>query len=232
VSTDIGRPRLLVVEDDDDIVDPLREGLDREGFDITVARTGRAAMSSLDDVDLVLLDLGLPDIDGTDVCRMLRERSDVPIIVLTARGEELDRVLLLELGADDYVVKPFGLRELVARIRAIRRRVSGGSPGTAFGRSDITTIGKLTIDARARRVVVGAEEIALTPKEFDLLARLAREPGAAVRREQIIEEVWDEHWWGPTKTLDVHIAALRKKLGDPRWITTIRGVGYRLEQLP
>ncbi len=230
--TDIGRPRLLVVEDDDDIVDPLREGLDREGFDITVARTGRAAMSSLDDVDLVLLDLGLPDIDGTDVCRMLRERSDVPIIVLTARGEELDRVLLLELGADDYVVKPFGLRELVARIRAIRRRVSGGSPGTAFGRSDITTIGELTIDARARRVVVGAEEIALTPKEFDLLARLAREPGAAVRREQIIEEVWDEHWWGPTKTLDVHIAALRKKLGDPRWITTIRGVGYRLEQLP
>jgi DNA-binding response OmpR family regulator len=227
-----GRTRLLVVEDDDDIVDPLREGLDREGFDVTVASTGRAAMSSIDDVDLVLLDLGLPDVDGTDVCRMLRERSDVPIIVLTARGEELDRVLLLELGADDYVVKPFGLRELVARIRAIRRRVSGGSSGAAAARSGTTTIGALSIDARARRVTVGDEEIALTPKEFDLLARLAREPGAALRREQIIEEVWDEHWWGPTKTLDVHIAALRKKLGDPRWITTIRGVGYRLEPLP
>jgi DNA-binding response OmpR family regulator len=232
VRTDAGRPRLLVVEDDDDIADPLREGLVREGFDVTVANTGRTAISSIDDVDLVLLDLGLPDIDGTDVCRTLRERSDVPIIVLTARGEELDRVLLLELGADDYVVKPFGLRELVARIRAIRRRVAGGSPGPAGGRSGTTTVGTLTIDARARRVTLGDEEIALTPKEFDLLARLAREPGAAVRREQIIEEVWDEHWWGPTKTLDVHVAALRKKLGDPRWITTIRGVGYRLEPLP
>jgi DNA-binding response OmpR family regulator len=232
VRTDARRPRLLVVEDDDDIVEPLREGLDREGFDITVANTGRAAMTSVDDVDLVLLDLGLPDIDGTDVCRMLRERSDVPIIVLTARGEELDRVLLLELGADDYVVKPFGLRELVARIRAVRRRVSGTASGSADERIGATTIGTLTIDARARRVTVGAEEIALTPKEFDLLARLARDPGAAVRREQIIEEVWDEHWWGPTKTLDVHIAALRKKLGDPRWITTIRGVGYRLEPRP
>ena len=232
MGNDAGRPRLLVVEDDDDIIDALREGLNREGFAVAVATTGRAAMSAIDDVDLVLLDLGLPDVDGTDVCRMLRERSDVPIIVLTARGEELDRVLLLELGADDYVVKPFGLRELVARIRAIRRRVSGGAPGTGTARGNTTTIGALTIDARARRVTMGDEEIALTPKEFDLLARLAREPGAAVRREQIIEEVWDEHWWGPTKTLDVHIAALRKKLGDPRWITTIRGIGYRLEPLP
>jgi DNA-binding response OmpR family regulator len=232
VGVDVTRPRLLVVEDDDDIVEPLQEGLEREGFDVTVANTGREAISLVDDVDLVLLDLGLPDIDGADVCRMLRARSAVPIIVLTARGEELDRVLLLELGADDYVVKPFGFRELVARIRAIRRRISGSSAGAPARGSQVTTIGALTIDPRARRVLVGDEEIALTPKEFDLLARLAEEPGAAVRREQIIEEVWDEHWWGPTKTLDVHIASLRKKLGDPGWITTIRGVGYRLEQLP
>jgi len=227
----VGRPRLLVVEDDEDIVEPLREGLDREGFDITVATTGQAAIGAVDGADLVLLDLGLPDIDGTDVCRLLRDHSDVPIIVLTARGEELDRVLLLELGADDYVVKPFGLRELVARIRAIRRRVAASSNGTARP-ADLTKLDALTIDSRARRVVVRNDEIALTPKEFDLLACLAREPGAAIRREQIIEEVWDEHWWGSTKTLDVHIASLRKKLGDPRWITTIRGVGYRLELHP
>ena len=228
----VGRPRLLIVEDDDDIVEPLREGLDREGFAVTVAPTGQAAIHSVDDVDLVLLDLGLPDIDGTDVCRMLRDRSDVPIIVLTARGEELDRVLLLELGADDYMVKPFGLRELVARIRAIRRRVAAAPSNGTARHADLTKLGALTIDSRARRVVVRDEEIALTPKEFDLLACLARDPGAAVRREQIIEEVWDEHWWGSTKTLDVHIASLRKKLGDPRWITTIRGVGYRLEPHP
>jgi two-component system, OmpR family, response regulator RegX3 len=231
MTVDAGRPRLLVVEDDDDIVEPLREGLEREGFDITVASTGHDAIGSIDGVDLVLLDLGLPDMDGADVCRILRDRSDVPIIALTARDEELDRVLLLELGADDYVVKPFGLRELVARIRAIRRRVSSDSRGVG-SRATAVTVGALTIDVRARRVVVRGEEVALTPKEFDLLARLAEEPGAAIRREQIIEEVWDEHWWGPTKTLDVHIASLRKKLGDPRWITTIRGVGYRLEPLP
>jgi DNA-binding response OmpR family regulator len=232
VSLDAGRPRLLVVEDDDDIVDALREGLDREGFDVTIARSGREVVGAMDGVDLVLLDLGLPDVDGADVCRALRAGSDVPIIILTARGDELDRVLLLELGADDYVVKPFGFRELVARIRAVRRRASGDvrtAPPSGTGEQ---TIGGLTVDARARRVLVHGEEVALTPKEFDLLARLAEDPGAAVRREQIIEEVWDEHWWGPTKTLDVHIASLRKKLGDPSWITTIRGVGYRLEPRP
>ena len=231
VGLDAGRPRLLVVEDDTDIVDALREGLDREGFDVAIAKSGAEAVSEMDDVDLVLLDLGLPDIDGADVCRTLRAQSDVPIIVLTARGEELDRVLLLELGADDYVVKPFGFRELVARIRAVRRRTSGARTASDAGRGE-QTVGGLTVDSRARRVLVHGQEVALTPKEFDLLARLAEDPGAAVRREQIIEEVWDEHWWGPTKTLDVHIASLRKKLGDPSWITTIRGVGYRLDPRP
>ena len=219
------------MEDDIDIVDPLREGLDREGFDVVVANSGSEALGATGEVDLVLLDLGLPDLDGADVCRMLRARSDVPIIVITARGEELDRVLLLELGADDYVVKPFGFRELVARIRAVWRRASGARAASE-AEQGAKTVGGLTVDARARRVLVHGEEVSLTPKEFDLLARLAEDPGAAVRREQIIEEVWDDHWWGPTKTLDVHIASLRKKLGDPTWITTIRGVGYRLEPRP
>ena len=231
MTVDGGRPRLLVVEDDDDIVDPLREGLDREGFEVTIAKTGTEAVDAIDGVDLVLLDLGLPDMDGADVCRIVRARSDVPIIVLTAKGDELDRVLLLELGADDYVVKPFGFREVVARIRAVRRRTSGARSASEAGQGE-KTVGGLTVDSRARRVLVHGQEVSLTPKEFDLLARLAEDPGAAVRREQLIEEVWDEHWWGPTKTLDVHIASLRKKLGDPSWITTIRGVGYRLDPRP
>ena len=224
------RARLLLVEDEEAIREPLVEGLEREGFDVKIAKTGRAALDLIENIDLVLLDLGLPDIDGADVCRLLRARSDVPIIVLTARGDELDRVLLLELGADDYVVKPFGFRELVARIRAVRRRVASTSDTASSKRASVTNVGALTIDHRSRRVSIAGNEINLTPKEFDLLARLAEDPGAAVRREQIIEEVWDEHWWGPTKTLDVHIASLRKKLGDPKWISTARGIGYRLEQ--
>jgi len=211
-------------------MEPLVEGLERDGFDVSVAKTGSAALIATEGVDLVLLDLGLPDVDGADVCRALRARSEIPIIVLTARGDELDRVLLLELGADDYVVKPFGFRELVARIRAVRRRTAGTAGAPNPSRVSSATIGALTIDHRTRRVHVNDDEINLTPKEFDLLARLAEDPGAAVRREQIIEEVWDEHWGGPTKTLDVHIASLRKKLGNPAWISTVRGVGYRLEQ--
>ena len=224
----IVRARLLLVEDEDAIVVPLVEGLEREGFEVTSVRTGGAALRAAGDADLVLLDLGLPDVDGADVCRTLRRSSDTPIIVLTARGDEFDRVLLLELGADDYVVKPFGFRELVARIRAVRRRTDRPDSTTADG-SGVQEIGALRIDRRARRVTIDENEIALTPKEFDLLARLADDSGTVVRREQLIEEVWDEHWWGPTKTLDVHIASLRKKLADPTWIATVRSVGYRLD---
>jgi DNA-binding response OmpR family regulator len=149
----------------------------------------------------------------------------VPIIVVTARGDEIDRVLLLELGADDYVVKPFGFRELVARMRAVQRRIDGGRPTHA----DRQELGPLAIERGAHRVWLAGEELDLTPKEFDLLRYLADAPSQVRTREEIVANVWDEHWWGPTKTLDVHVASLRRKLGDPAWITTLRGVGYRLD---
>jgi two-component system response regulator RegX3 len=212
--------RVLVVEDDDHIAEPLLEGLRRFGFDPTRVTTGAEALA-VSDAEVVLLDLGLPDMDGVEVCRRLRAQSGVPILVITARGDEADRVVGLEIGADDYLVKPFGFRELVARIRAVVRRT--GLPG-----ADEQRVGQLTIDRRRRRVVVGEREVTLTPKEFDLLATLADEPGVVVTRQQLLEEVWDPHWYGPTKTIDVHVASLRKKLADPGWIETVRGVGLRL----
>ncbi len=216
--------RVLLVEDDDSIADPLVRGLEREGFVVSRVATGAAAFDD-HDVDLVLLDLGLPDMDGYDVCRRLRERSNIPIIILTARGDEIDRVLGLELGADDYVVKPFGLRELVARIRAVTRRINAQpDPGT----DEVAAVGNLRIDLRRRNVERDGVPVALTRKEFDLLALLVSDPNATHRREDILDRVWDTNWYGPTKTLDVHIAALRKKIGDPGLIETVRGVGFRL----
>jgi len=212
---------LLVVEDEDPIAEPLVDGLRREGFVVTRAATGAEALEAAH-VDLVLLDLRLPDMDGFDVCRELRARSDVPIIMVTARGEEIDRVVGLELGADDYVVKPFGLRELVARIRAVARRTDGR---TARGE---LSVGALVIDRRARRVSLEGVELALTVKEFDLLALLAAEAGAVVERERLLREVWQTTWYGSSKTIDVHVASLRRKLGDPGWIETVRGIGLRL----
>jgi two-component system response regulator RegX3 len=213
--------RLLIVEDEDAIAEPLAEGLRREGFEVERAATGTEALAAAP-VDLVLLDLRLPDLDGLDVCRELRQRSGVPIIVVTARGEEADRVVGLELGADDYVVKPFGLRELIARIRAVTRRARGDQEGA------VVRVGELEVDERARRARLTGHELELTPKEFDLLAALARDPGAAVSRRRLLEEVWQTSWYGSTKTIDVHVAALRRKLGDPGWIETVRGVGFRL----
>jgi len=215
--------RLLLVEDDHSIADPLVRGLTREGFDVTHVGTGTDALSA-DPVDLVLLDLGLPDIDGYEVCRRLRSEGDVPIIVITARGEEVDRVIGLELGADDYVVKPFGFRELVARIRAVTRR----SDRQDKSQMVTTSIDGFEVDTRTRQVRIDGDEVILTRKEFDLLALLARDPGATCTRQEILDEVWDPHWYGPTKTLDVHVASLRKKLGKPDLIETIRGVGFRL----
>ncbi|HZM41297.1 MAG TPA: response regulator transcription factor [Acidimicrobiales bacterium] len=215
---------LLVVEDDEAIAVPLVRGLERSGYEVTRVATGREALD-VDGVDLVLLDLGLPDLDGYEVCRRLRAASGVPIIVVTARGDEGDRVLGLELGADDYVVKPFGIRELVARVRAVSRRAVVEPAGPQ-------RVGALEIDRRTRRVSVAGRELALAPKEYELLALLADDAGAVVSRNQIMEEVWDPHWYGPTKTLDVHVASLRRKLGDPRWIETVRGVGFRLGTVP
>ena len=220
--------RLLLVEDDLSIADPLRKGLQREGFDVDLAVSGAGALAARE-CDLVLLDLGLPDLDGRVVCRHLRERSSVPIIVVTARSEEIDRVTLLELGADDYVVKPFGFRELVARIRAVLRRTSGEQPPAQP--APRIEIGLLQIDTRRRSVVFAGRPVALTPKEYDLVVYLARDPDAVHTREQIIEAVWDENWWGSTKTLDVHVASLRKKLA-PETIETVRGVGFRLVEGP
>jgi two-component system response regulator RegX3 len=213
---------LLIVEDDDAIAAPLARGLEREGFTVTRVTTGAAALQA-EGYDLVLLDLGMPDMDGLTICHELRARSDVPIIVVTARGDESDRVVGLELGADDYLVKPFGFRELVARIRAVTRRV-GARPADDGER----VVGALVIDVRTHRITLDGEELTLTPKEFDLLALLAEEPGALFTRTTILERVWDPHWYGPTKTLDVHVASVRKKLGEPRWIETVRGVGFRL----
>ena len=213
---------LLLVEDDDSIAEPLAEGLRREGFEVARAATGAAALAA-EPADLVLLDLRLPDIDGFTVCRELRSRSQVPIIIVSARGEEVDRVVGLELGADDYIVKPFGLREVVARIRAVTRRTSGGREST-----DEVVAGAVRIDLRAHRVTVRGEEVQLTGKEFDLLTVLARDAGAVVDRERILREVWHTTWYGSSKTVDVHVAALRRKLGDPRLIETVRGIGLRL----
>jgi DNA-binding response OmpR family regulator len=217
-----GFVRVLIVEDERAIAEPLAEGLRREGFDVEWAASGGEALAAAES-DVVLLDLRLPDMDGLDVCRRLRERSDVPIVVVTARGEEADRVVGLELGADDYVVKPFGLRELIARIRAVTRRGRTTSRGDSAIR-----IGELHVDPRSRRVQLGGRDVELTPKEFDVLELLARDPGAVVSRRRLLDEVWETSWYGASKTIDVHVAALRRKLGDAAWIETIRGVGFRL----
>jgi two-component system, OmpR family, response regulator RegX3 len=221
------KPRVLLVEDEDTISEPLVEHLVMEGFDAEVATTLVEALGAYQrqEPDLILLDVTLPDGDGRDFCRDVRKESDIPIIMLTARGEEVDRIVGLELGADDYVVKPFSARELVARVRAIMRR------GRVTARKGPISVAAITLDPAARTVTKGTETIELAAKEFDLLHILMANAGQVVKREDIMDEVWDPHWFGPTKTLDVHISWLRKKLEDnpskPRYITTIRGVGFR-----
>ncbi len=221
------KPRILVVEDERAISEPLAESLEREGFDAEVADTIASARDAYEGrpPDLILLDVMLPDGDGRDLAREIRRSSDVPIVMLTARGEEIDRVVGLELGADDYVVKPFSMRELTARIRAILRR------GRASERRGPIEVGALRLDPASRTVTKDGESLELAAKEFDLLNMLMASAGQVLRREEIMDEVWDPHWFGPTKTLDVHVSWLRKKIEDdpsnPRYITTIRGVGFR-----
>ncbi len=220
--------RVLLVEDEASIADPFAQALARNGFQPVIARTADEALrlGREGGLDVVLLDLSLPDGDGRDVCRELRRVSDVPIIMLTARGTVTDRVVGLELGADDYVVKPFAVGEVISRIRAVLRRARS-SPSAPV----VMSVGDLQLDLRARRALLGGVELELTRKEFDLLARLMRDAGSVVSRETLMSEVWDENWFGSTKTLDVHIAGLRQKLGDrpasPRYIQTVRGVGFR-----
>jgi two-component system response regulator RegX3 len=231
-----GAPRtILLVEDEDSIALPLAAALEREGYATRVTGSAPEAIALAAELqpDLVLLDVMLSDGSGLDVCREVRRHSSVPIIMLTARGDETDRVVGLELGADDYVVKPFSARELVARIRAVLRRVPDAAPETAAPTPAAHEIraGGLTVDVAQRLVLLDGEEIALTRREFDLLALLASNAGTVLTRERLIDEVWDTNWFGSTKTLDVHISTLRKKLGDDaadsRYLHTVRGVGFR-----
>ena len=221
--------KVLLIEDDAAIAGAIVDSLEAVAWSVEHADTGQAGLVKLSEGswDVILLDLGLPDMDGIEVARHVRERQSVPIIVISARGDETDRVLALELGADDYLVKPFGMRELLARIRAVRRRY-GQNPEVSPETS--VTVGDLVIDSRQRRAVLHGTELELTPKEFDVLYYLALDPGAAHRRETILADVWDMNWYGSTKTLDAHVAALRKKLGNPQWIESVRGVGFRLQE--
>jgi two-component system response regulator RegX3 len=224
------RPTILLVEDERAITEPLAEALEREGFVASLAGTAAEALEKATGAapDLVLLDIGLPDGSGLDVCRELRRQSEVPIIMLTARGAEADRVAGLELGADDYIVKPFSAREVMARVRAVLRRTGSGPSGDD---SDRVEIGELTLDTARHEARLGNRPLELSRKEFELLRVLMEGAGSVITRESLIEEVWDMNWFGSTKTLDVHVSGLRRKLDDdpkePRYIHTVRGVGFR-----
>ena len=222
------RRTILLVEDETSIVEPLVAALQSEGFETEVAGTVAEALElARREPDLVLLDLMLPDGSGFDVCRELRKDSRVPIIILSARGEEPDRVVGLELGADDYVVKPFSAREIVARIRAVLRRADAPEPA---GDGPLE-VGELRLEPAKREVTLRGDVLELSRKEFDVLQLLMQNAGSVVKRERLIDEVWDRNWFGSTKTLDVHVSGIRRKLGDdpssPRYLHTVRGVGFR-----
>ena len=216
---------IVVVDDEPNIADLVDLYLAREGFRVLKTDTGEAGLQAVQDhrPRLVVLDVGLPDVDGLEVCKRLRATSQIPVIFLTARDSEVDRVLGLELGGDDYLTKPFSPAELVARVKAVLRRVDGGPA------AEVMQAGEVAIDAGRREVRVAGEPVDFTTKEFDLLRYLAERPGLALSRQQILDGVWGYDWYGDARTVDVHIAQVRKKLGDTVEITTVRGVGYRLE---
>ena len=214
---------VLVIEDDPAIGKQLERGLVRAGYRVSRALDGGQALLA-GPADVILLDLGLPDMDGLELCQRLRARSAAAIIAVTARSEEETRVATLDAGADDYLIKPFGFVELLARVRAVLRRINPAETGRLHH-------GVLTVDPRTRRVFIGDRDIALTPKEFDLLSCLAEDPGRVLTRQEILERAWGGHWYGPSKVLDVHVASLRRKLGDPALIETVYGIGYRLASI-
>jgi DNA-binding response OmpR family regulator len=214
--------KVLVVEDDPGVAAQLVRALTRGGYAADHVATGGAALSR-GHRDVILLDLGLPGVDGVQVCRQLRQRSEVAIIVISASGKESDRVSALDAGADDYLVKPFGVNELMARIRAVMRRIRPAS--------DVVRYGPLTVDLRTRKVLVNGTDVALTPKEFDILECLASDPGRVQSRQDILETAWDTNWYGTSKVLDVHMTSLRRKLGLPGLIETVYGRGFRLGDL-
>jgi DNA-binding response OmpR family regulator len=220
-----GKGTIVVVDDEPNIADLVGMYLEREGFRVLKSATGEAGLEAFQThrPRLMVLDVGLPDIDGLEVCQRIRRTSQVPVIFLTARDGEIDRVLGLELGADDYLTKPFSPAELVARVKAVLRRADG--PTTP----DVVQVGRIAIDAGRREVRVDDAPVELTTKEFDLLRFLAERPGLALSRHQILDGVWGHDWFGDARTVDVHIAQVRKKLGDALDVTTVRGVGYRLE---
>jgi DNA-binding response OmpR family regulator len=216
---------ILVVEDEANIADLVDLYLVREGFRVLQQSTGVGALQAVRDhrPRLVVLDIGLPDVDGLEVCRRIRALGNLPVIFLTARGDEVDRVLGLEMGADDYLTKPFSPAELVARVKAVLRRVDGAAP------AEIVQAGRVAIDGGRREIRVDERPVEFTTKEFELLRFLAERPGLAQSRQQILDGVWGFDWYGDVRTVDVHIAQVRKKLGDACTITTVRGVGYRLD---
>jgi two-component system response regulator RegX3 len=226
------RIKVLVIEDEESFVDALTVGLDREGFDVASARDGQQGLAMFNDgsFDVVLLDLMLPKMSGLDVCRSIRVSSNVPIIIVSAKGEEVDMVLMLEIGADDYVTKPYRLRELVARIRAVLRRRHDTEAAES---DDVIALGNIRLDIDARRCFVDGDEIKLRKKEFALLRLLLENPGRVLTREVLIDRVWGSDYVGDTKTLDVHIKRLRTLIEEepknPTHIATVRGVGYRYE---
>jgi DNA-binding response OmpR family regulator len=220
------RGTVLVVDDEPNIADLIELYLRREGYRVVKAPNGEDGIKAVSEQRprLVVLDVGLPDIDGLEVCRRLRATSAIPVIFLTARDTEVDRVLGLELGADDYVTKPFSPAELVARVKAVLRRAEGGTAP-----SELVQVGGVTIDVGRREVRVDDEPVAFTTKEFDLLRFLAERPGLAMSRQQILDGVWGYDWYGDVRTVDVHIAQVRKKIDDAVRIDTVRGIGYRLD---
>jgi two-component system response regulator MtrA len=219
---------IVVADDESNIADLVDLYLSREGYRVVQAATGQATLDAVarSRPRLVVLDVGLPDIDGLEVCRRLRRMSSIPVIFLTARDGEIDRILGLELGADDYMTKPFSPAELVARVKAVLRRVDGGGP------TEVVQAGDVAIDIGRREVRVNDVVVEFTTKEFELLRFLAERPGLALSRQQILDGVWGYDWFGDARTVDVHIAQVRKKVGNAVPITTVRGLGYRLDRAP